>query len=132
MKKILIFLFSLSLISVSACSSTKKVELTLSSPVEGTKLETTQLHIAGTISDQDISYCFYQIEDGHSFVGSGKITIDEGKFDEMVEFSAPSNGNGMVNFYLDEDHNGTFDEETDTGKVLQSVSVTFDESIVQR
>lgn len=132
MNRIIIFLLSLSLLSFSACSSTKKVELTLSTPAEGAKLETTQLHIAGSISDQDIAYFFYQVEDGHSFTGSGKIKVDKGQFDEKVELNAPSNGDGIVNFYLDENLNGTFDEETDTVKVLQSVSVTFDEFIVQR
>jgi hypothetical protein len=134
MKKKGFFLLFLLLLTLTlyACSSDKKVELTLSSPIEGAKLETTKLRIAGNISDQNVSYFFYQIEDGHSFIASGKITIDEGKFDEMVEFNTPSNGDGMISFYLDKDGDGTFDEEMDTQKVLLSIPVAFDESIVQR
>ncbi|GGH72441.1 hypothetical protein GCM10008014_58810 [Paenibacillus silvae] len=132
MKKKWFFLFFILLLTLFACSSAKKAELTLSSPIEGAKLETTTLRIAGSISDQNVSYFFYQIEDGHSFIGSGKITINDGEFDEMVEFNTPSNGGGMVNFYLDEDGDGNFDEEKDTQKVLLSIPVTYDESIVKR
>lgn len=120
------------ILMLTACGG-NEVKLQLDNPRPGTVLDTRQIQISGKASNLRETYFFYQIEDGHSFIGEGKLTVDrEGRFDLVAEVKTPSNANATISFYLDEDHNGEFDVETDTEQKIGSVGLVFDESLVQR
>lgn len=121
----------IAVIFILAACSENKAELQLDTPRSGAVLDTRKIQISGKVSNFKESYFFYQIEDGHSFIGEGKLTVDrEGRFNSAVEVSAPSNAYAIIIFYADEDHNGRFDVETDTRQKIGSVTVEFDESVV--
>jgi hypothetical protein len=140
----LLYLMAIGLIlsCLSGCTNTEsinteqktedEVQVQVSSPEDGITLSEQRIHLEGNINNQTVKHFFYQIEDGHSFLGDGKIIPDEeGQFNVQINFSIqPSNGHGQLFFYLDEDNNGLFEIETDTKTEIGSLPLRFAESMV--
>lgn len=124
-----LFLTALFALFLFGCSSEPlKVTVDIEEPylVTGFKVP-----IKGSLNNQKITHIFYQFEDGHSFLGNGKIILDQSRFDALIEIShAPSNPHGSLIFYLDEDEDSNFDPETDTATMLGSIALDFDEKLI--
>lgn len=138
MKKItlssfVIILISSLILTLGACTSKDNNKLELNTPHSGMIFNTNEINISGKLTNKTVDYFFYQIDDGHSYIGDGKIVPEgDGGFDVNIETRTPSNAYVTINFYLDEDNNGVFEPETDTEQLLGSVEIIFNESAIVR
>lgn len=104
-----------------------EVQLSLSSPKEGAVITNETIRVEGVIHSKKIRYFFYQVEDGHTFLGEGIIHTDpKGRFETDIKLTKPpTNEHIAVLFYLDADDNGKFDVEIDTETPIGMVALKY-------
>ncbi|MCI3920892.1 hypothetical protein MO973_11670 [Paenibacillus sp. TRM 82003] len=102
-------------------------------PYDG-KLTKREFSIAGQVKGKPVEYFFYQIEDGHKFLGEGTIHVfEDNTFRANISLDvSPSNGFGGIYLYADENGDGAFTVTADTFTELGMVPLAFDETIVKR
>ncbi|MGG1444794.1 hypothetical protein ABE354_22600 [Brevibacillus laterosporus] len=155
MKKIFLIMFSLLLASCSQqitdkppsegnkvqtekpnSASTDQIKekpiLIFTTPKEDTIISNLSITVEGIVEKEGLNYFFYQVEDGHSHLSSGKVVVEKNRtFKTQIKMLDPSNKYGTVNFYADTNNDGVFSVEQDTKDLLGSLHFVFDDSLVK-
>lgn len=140
MKSLVIILITAMLI-ISACGLNKTqyanssdyysnefIKLTF--PKQSDTILSLNFPLTGEILKPGIEYFFYQVEDGHGFLSTGIVEInDDGKFNTNIEIINPTNPQGYIIFYFDSDNDRKFDLEENVNEEFGMVSISFSPSI---
>lgn len=90
-----------------------------------------EFEISGRVNGLKEHDFFYLVEDGHSFLSEGKVTLQKnGEFKAKITIKSPSNNFGQLVFYRDVNQNGEFDIEMDTQQKISTYDLVFDKSLI--
>ncbi len=133
MKKLIpVLVLLLSLIWLTSCSKEQHHDpIILDTPEQSTIVtEDLTIQLKGRLLGEDMDYVFYQMEDGHSFLGSGRIDRDQdGEFDIQIKLDKPPDHQYIgLYFYPDENKDGEFDPPIDTLTELKKVDLQYQPS----
>ncbi|OBR65737.1 hypothetical protein A7K91_14340 [Paenibacillus oryzae] len=136
MKKLIPILLLLSLVILSGCSKEQnkeqnKDQVVLEAPKESSIVtEDLKIQLKGKLMGEGLDYVFYQLEDGHTYLASGRIDRNQdGAFDIQIKLDKPPDNHYIgLFFYADENNDGEFDPEVDGQTVLKNVNLQYQPS----